>query len=69
MDWRVAFRFTVIIVAIFGAAMLAIFIFDEVWMKLGLGAAVVLLAIMLYLVKRWMDRDAQRAREKWERSS
>lgn len=67
MDWKVAARFTLIIVAIFGAGMLAIFVFDAVWAKVGLGAAVVLLAIALYLVKRWSDRDAQRTREKWER--
>lgn len=69
MDWKVATRFTVIIVAIFGAAMLAVWVFDAVWARIGLGAAVVLLAIVLYLVKRWMARDAQRAREKFERST
>lgn len=68
MDWGVAARFTVIIVAIFAAAMLAIWIFDAVWARIGLGAAVVLLAIALYLVKRWSDRDTRRAREKFERS-
>lgn len=69
MDWRIAFRFTAIIVAIFGAAMLAIWVFHAVWARVGLGAAIVLLIGALYLVKRWSARDAQRAREKWERSS
>lgn len=67
MDWRIAARFTLIIVAIFGAGMLAIFVFDEIWMKTGLGAAILVLVVALYLVKKWSDRDAQRTREKWER--
>ena len=69
MDWGIALRFTVIIVAIFAAAMLAIWVFDAVWARVGIGAAIVLLLGALYLVKRWSARDAERTREKWERSS
>jgi Flp pilus assembly protein TadB len=69
MDWGVAARFTLIIVAIFAAAILAIFVFDAVWAKVGLGAAIVVLIGALYAVKRWSARNARRTREKWERSS
>jgi hypothetical protein len=50
MDWKVATRFTVIIVAIFGAALHEVWVVDAVRAWIGLGAAVVLLAIVLYLV-------------------
>ena len=69
MDWRVAWHFTVIIVAAFAGAVLAIWVFDAVWARVGIGAAVLLLAFGLYLVKRSSDKKADRAREGWERSS
>ena len=68
MDWGAVFKFTVVIVGIFAAAMLAIFIFSAVWARIGLGAAILVLIGALYLVKRWDNRRAQRDREKFERS-
>ena len=63
MDWGVALRFTLIIVAIFAAAILAILVFDAVWARVGIGAAIVLLIGALYLVKRWSARNDERTRE------
>jgi uncharacterized membrane protein YfcA len=68
VDWRAAARFSVILVGIFAAVALAILVFDAVWARVGFGAAALLLALALYLVYRRSKQQAERAREKLERS-
>ena len=41
----------------------AVFIFDAVWAKAGFIAAAVLVAIALFILKKWDDRRAARDRE------
>jgi hypothetical protein len=53
---------------IIGAVLLAVFIFDAVWAKAGFIAAAVLVAIALFILKKWDDRQAVRDRERFERS-
>jgi Flp pilus assembly protein TadB len=69
VDWGVALKYSVIGAAIIGGVLVVVFIFDAVWARVGFGAAAVVLAIALYIFKRWLDRDARRAREKFERST
>jgi hypothetical protein len=64
--WEGAFRFTVIVVGIFVAGALAILVFDALWAQIGLWAAVGLLVVGLYLLKRWDDRQARRERRRLE---
>jgi sugar phosphate permease len=66
--WREAARYAVIGALIIGAALLAVFIFDAVWARAGFIAAAVLVAIALFLLKRWDDRRAAQERERFERS-
>ena len=50
------------------AAICAIFIFDAVWARVGFGAAAIVLAIGIYILKKWNDRNAARQRAKFESS-
>jgi Flp pilus assembly protein TadB len=68
MEWNSAARFSVILIGIFAAAALAIFVFDAVLARVGLGAAVGLLVLALWLVYRRSKRHADLEREKLERS-
>ena len=62
-DWKAAVRFTAIIGAIFLGAMILVFIFDAVWAEAGFIAAAVLLAIAIFIVKKWDDRRGPRKNE------
>lgn len=66
--WRDAARYAVIGAIIIGAVLLAVFIFDAVWARAGFIAAAVLVAIALFILKKWDDRRAARDRERFERS-
>jgi Sec-independent protein secretion pathway component TatC len=66
--WREAARYAVIGALIIGAVLLAVFIFDAVWAKAGFIAAAVLVAVALFILKKWDDRRAARDRERLERS-
>jgi membrane protein implicated in regulation of membrane protease activity len=68
MDWGAIVKFTLIIGAVFVAAIIAVLLFDAVWAQIGLPAAILVLAGGLYLAKRWSDRDAERKRAQFERS-
>ena len=67
-DWKAAVRFTAIIGAVFVGAMILVFIFDAVWAEAGFIAAAVLLAVALFVLKKWDDRRAARDRERFERT-
>jgi sugar phosphate permease len=66
--WKEAARYAVIGALIIGAVLLAVFIFDAVWAKAGFIAAAVLVAVALFVLKKWDDRQAGRDRERFERS-
>jgi membrane protein implicated in regulation of membrane protease activity len=66
--WREAARYAVIGALIIGAVLLAVFIFDAVWAKAGFIAAAVLVAVALFILRKWDDRRAARDRERLERS-
>jgi UDP-N-acetylmuramyl pentapeptide phosphotransferase/UDP-N-acetylglucosamine-1-phosphate transferase len=66
--WKDAARYAVIGAGIIGAVLLAVFIFDAVWAKAGFIAAAVLVAIALFILKKWDDRRAVRDRERFERT-
>jgi hypothetical protein len=66
--WKEAARYAVIGALIIGAVLLAVFIFDAVWAKAGFIAAAVLVAVALFILKKWDDRRAARDRERFERS-
>ena len=66
--WKEAARYAVIGALIIGAVLLAVFIFDAVWARAGFIAAAVLVAIALFVLKKWDDRQAARDRERFERS-
>ncbi len=68
MDWGIAFRYALIGAAIIGAVLLAVFIFDAIWAKAGFFAAAAVLAIALFVLKKWDDRRAARERAEFERS-
>ena len=67
-DWKAAVRFTAIIGAVFVGALILVFIFDAVWAEAGFSAAAVLLAIAMFILKKWDDRRAARDRERFEHS-
>jgi hypothetical protein len=67
-NWKAAVRFTAVIGAFFVGAMILVFIFDAVWAEAGFLAAAGVLAIGLFLLKRWDDRRAAQARARLERS-
>ncbi len=66
--WRESARYAVIGALIIGATLLAVFVFDAIWARVGFIAAAGVVAIALLLLKRWDDRQAVRDREKLERS-
>ena len=66
-DWKAAVRYAIIGALIIGA-MLLVFIFDAVWAEAGFIAAAVLVAVALFILKKWDDRRAARDRERFERS-
>ena len=66
--WKEAARYAVIGALIIGAVLLAVFIFDAVWAKAGFIAAAVLVAVALFILKKWDDRRAARDRERFERT-
>jgi sugar phosphate permease len=68
VDWKVAFRYAVIGAIIIGAVLVAVFIFDAVWARFGFIAAAIVVAVALFILKRWDDRQAARDRERFERS-
>jgi membrane protein implicated in regulation of membrane protease activity len=69
VDWGVAAaRYAVVGALIIGAVLLSVFIFDAVWARVGFGAAAALVVVALYVVNRWSKRQAEREREKLERS-
>ena len=68
MAWGLVIRSTLVIGGAFAAGWVAIWVFTGVWAAVGLGAAVVLLIIALYLVNRWSKRQAAHQRKEWERS-
>ena len=68
MDWGIAFRYALIGACIIGAVLLAVFIFDAIWAKAGFFAAAAVLAIALFVLKKWDDRRAARERAEFERS-
>ncbi len=63
-----AFRYALIGASIIGAVLLAVFIFDAVWARAGFFAAAAVLAIGLFILKKWDDRRAARERAEFERS-
>jgi hypothetical protein len=68
VDWGAAGKWALMLVVIFGGAMLAVFVFDAVWARTGIGAAVLLVVIGILLLKKWDDRRAARDRERFEHS-
>jgi membrane protein implicated in regulation of membrane protease activity len=68
VDWKVAFRYALIGAIIIGAVLVAVFIFDAVWARFGFIAAAILVAVALYILKKWDDRRAERDRERFERT-
>ena len=66
--WNEAARYALIGAIIIGAALVAIFVFDAVWARFGFIAAAVVVAIALFILKRWDDRQAARDRERFARS-
>ena len=66
--WKEAARYAVMGALIIGAALLAVFIFDAVWARAGFIAAAVLVAVAVFVLKKWDDRRAARDRERFERS-
>ena len=68
MDWGVAFRYALIGAAIIGAVLLGVFIFDAIWAKAGFLVAAGVLAIAMFILKKWDDRRAARDRERFEHS-
>jgi uncharacterized membrane protein YfcA len=67
-DWKGAVRFTAIIGAVFVGAAVLVFIFDAVWAEAGFLGAAVLVAVALFVLKKWDDRQAARDRERFARS-
>jgi 4-hydroxybenzoate polyprenyltransferase len=67
VDWGSVTRWTLIIGGSFAAALLAIWVFTGVWARVGLGAAVLLLIVALYLLNRFSKKQAARERAGWER--
>jgi membrane protease YdiL (CAAX protease family) len=68
MDWGVAAKFTLIVLAVIAAVVIAVAVFDALWAQIGLIAAVLAFVGLLFLVKLWDNRNARRDREKFERS-
>jgi membrane protein implicated in regulation of membrane protease activity len=68
VDWGVAARYAVTGALIIGAVILAVFIFDAVWARVGFFAAAALVAVALYFVNRWSKKQAAHEQEKLERS-
>ncbi len=68
MDWKVAFHYTLIGAILIAGVLLAVFIFDAVWARFGFIAAAVLVAVAVFILKKWDDRRAVRDRERFERS-
>ena len=66
--WKEAARYAVIGALIIGAVLVAVFIFDAVWAKAGFIAAAVLVAVAMFVLKKWDDRQAARERVRFERS-
>jgi len=66
MDWGAAAKFALLAAGVIAAALCAIFIFDAVWARAGFGAAAIVLAIGIYILKKWNDRNAARQRAKFE---
>jgi len=68
VDWKVGVRYAVVGALIIGAVILAVLVFDAVWAKAGFLVAAGVVAIALFIVKKWDDRRAARDRERFERS-
>jgi hypothetical protein len=68
VDWGIAARYAVMGAAIIGAALLGLFIFDAVWARAGFIAAAAVLAVAVFILKKWDDRRAARDRERFEQS-
>jgi hypothetical protein len=68
VDPGAVFKFALLAAGVIAAAILAIFVFDAVWARAGFGAAAIVLAIGIYILKRWNDRNAARQRAKFESS-
>jgi Sec-independent protein secretion pathway component TatC len=66
--WKDAARYAVIGALIIGAVLFAVLIFDAVWARAGFIAAAVLVAVAMFMLKMWDDRQAARDRERLERS-
>ena len=62
MDWGVAARYAVGGALIIGGVLLAVFIFDAVWARVGFFAAAALVAVALWVVNRWSKAQAERER-------
>jgi UDP-N-acetylmuramyl pentapeptide phosphotransferase/UDP-N-acetylglucosamine-1-phosphate transferase len=68
VDWKVAFHYTLIGAVLIAGVLAAVFIFDAVWARFGFIAAAVLVAVAVFILKKWDDRRAVRDRERFERS-
>jgi sugar phosphate permease len=68
VDWGIAARYAVIGAAIIGAVLLGVFIFDAIWAKAGFIAAAAVLAVAVFILKKWDDRRAARDRKRFEQS-
>jgi hypothetical protein len=66
--WRDAARYAVIGALIIGGVLLSVFTFDSIWAHFGFWAAALVVAIALFILKKWDDRRAARDRERFERS-
>jgi Flp pilus assembly protein TadB len=64
--WRASAHWALILVAIFGGAMLLVFVFDAVWARTGIGVAVLLVVIGILLLKKWDERRTAKDRERLE---
>jgi hypothetical protein len=68
VDWGVAARYAVGGALIIGAVLVAVFIFDAVWARIGFFAAAALVAVALLVVNWWSKKQAAREQAKLERS-
>lgn len=66
MDWKVAARWTLIIGGAFAAGLIAVWTFTGVWARLGLAAAFLVLALVLYMVDYLSKWQAARKRGRVE---
>lgn len=64
--WTDAARYAVIGALIIGGVLLSVFVFDSIWAHFGFWAAALVVAVGIFFLKRWDDRQAARDRAKFE---